>query len=152
LAITEAALALIELGRTSAQIEDVSLELEPVSWRRYDGLGGGSQLIRPDLAAITVTSGDDGQAYEDHWFVEVDLGNEHLPTLLDKCRQYLAYRRAGIEQERHEVFPVVLWIMHTAARRDQLGSAVAVAKDLDERLFRAVTLDQLGAVIVGGAA
>lgn len=151
LAISEAALVLLELGRTISQIEDVSIELEPASWRTYQAYGGARQLIRPDLTAVIVTTDDTGHAFEDHWFLEIDLGTEHLPTLLDKCRQYLAYRRSGTEQARHDVFPVIVWIMHSANRREALDAAIAKATDIDERLFRVITLDGLSRLVKGGA-
>lgn len=151
LAITETALVLVELGRRTAAMGEVSLQLEPASWRRYEAYGGGRTLIRPDLTAVTVTAADDGQAYEDHWFFEVDLGTEHPPTLLNKCREYMAYRRSGVEQARLEVFPVVVWVMDRPARRDVLATALGSTLDIDERLFRVVTVDELPAVILKGA-
>lgn len=125
--------------------ELASLQLEPASWRRFFGVGGERRLIRPDLAVVTA-AGD----YEDHWFLEVDLGSEHPPTVVRKCRLYIDYHSSGAEQDRLGVFPRVVWIVPDSRRADALGTALRQAR-LDPALFRITTADQLGALLAGGA-
>lgn len=127
-------------------ITDVLVETEPDCWRRYAGPGGEQRWLQPDLFARLTTPD-----YVDHWFIEVDLGTESLPTLLDKCRQYEAYRAAGIEQERRGGFPLVLWVFTKPQRIDQLRVALHRSKSLSPALHRLTmpsgvqqTLEQAG--------
>ncbi len=122
------------------------MQVEPGSWRRFLGIGGESRLLRPDLAVVTAQG-----EYEDHWFIEVDLGSEHPPTVVRKCHLYEDYRRSGTEQDTHGLFPRVLWVVPDQRRADKLSTAIADAK-LDQDLFRVVTTDQLIPAVLGGAA
>lgn len=124
------------------------LETEPHCWRPYLGMHGAREILKPDLALSTVST--DGQ-YEDSWFIEVDLGTEHLPTVLGKCSQYEAYRRTGTEQDRRGVFPLVVWITMTDERADKLRAGIYRTRSLDEALHRVITPGQLSALITGGA-
>ena len=127
-------------------IELLSLELEPNSWRRFLGLSGEPRLLRPDLMAVTSTG-----PYEDHWFLEVDLGTEHPPTVVEKCRLYVDYANSGEEQERLGVFPRVVWIVLDEDRQRRLQTALQRAQ-LDDQLFRVVTAENLLDLLMGGAA
>ena len=89
--------------------------------------------------------------YDDHWFVEVDLGTESLPTLLRKCGQYEAYRASGIEQAQLGVFPMVLWVFNRADRIDKLMRAVSRSHRLDSRLFVATHLAGIPDKLLGGS-
>lgn len=124
------------------------LETEPHCWRPYLGMHGAREILKPDLALTTVSA--DGQ-YEDSWFIEVDLGTEHLPTVLGKCGQYETYRRTGTEQDQRGVFPLVVWITMTDERADKLRAGVHRTQSLDEALHRVITPGQLSALITGGA-
>jgi hypothetical protein len=125
-----------------------TLETEPRCWRPYLGLHGGRETLKPDLALTTISA--DGQ-YEDAWFIEVDLGTEHLPTVLGKCAQYETYRRTGTEQGRRGVFPLVVWITTTGERAAKLRAGIHGTRRLDNALHRVVTPDQLTDLITGGA-
>jgi hypothetical protein len=127
-------------------IELLSLELEPTSWRHFLGLGGQRRLLRPDLMALTSTG-----PYEDHWFLEVDLGTEHPPTVVEKCRLYLDYGNSGQEQQKLGVFPRVVWIVLDEDRQRRLQTVFQRAQ-LDDQLFRVVTAENLLDVLMGGAA
>jgi hypothetical protein len=103
--------------------------------------------LRPDLHVVTAT-GD----YEDHAFLEIDLGNEHLPQVINKCRQYVAYRHTGIEQQQHGVFPAVLWVTTDQQRADRLRRAIQECFGREDGLFRVlVAADLVGAMTEGGA-
>jgi len=144
LAIVQVHVELLAASRAGL-FELASLQLEPASWRRFLGLGGEPRLIRPDLAVVTA-AGD----YEDHWFLEVDLGSEHPPTVVRKCRLYLDYQRSGVEQDRLGVFPRVVWVVADSGRVERLSAALRQAR-LDRALFRITTNDRLGALLAGGA-
>lgn len=124
------------------------LETEPRCWRPYLGLHGVREILKPDLALTTVSA--DGQ-YEDSWFIEVDLGTEHLPTVLGKCGQYEAYRRTGTEQERRGVYPLVVWIMTSDERAAKLRAGIHRTRNLDDALHRVITPGHLTDLITGGA-
>lgn len=131
----------------------ISIEREAV--RRFPDSGGGTQLLTPDLAA-TIQARDESGSFEDHWFIEVDLGTESLPTLIRKCAQYEAYRRSGLEQaNRDGTFPLVLWVFHgeKADRRIQaLTQHLNRSGELDPQLFRFATTESLHRVLTSGGA
>jgi hypothetical protein len=141
LAIADTHLALLEANRRG-DLELVSVELEPACWRPYVAAGGQRAVLQPDLA-ITTGAGD----YEDAWFIEVDLGSEHIPTLIRKCQQYETYRRTGIEQQRFGSFPWVLWLLSNERRVQAFQAALRHARSLDDELFRIATPAQLLDVI-----
>jgi len=140
------AIADVHLGiRDLAQIDhvrDVSVETEPVSWRRYAGPGGELRWLQPDLSAF-VTTND----YTDRWLLEVDLGSESLPTLLRKCGQYEAYRATGIEQEQHGAFPLVIWTFTKPERAERLQEAIARSPRMTPQLYRFTTIESFAAVV-----
>lgn len=153
LAIADAHISLIEADRDDA-IELVSSAVEPATWRTYIGIGSARRTLKPDLFAETAT--DDNLVHA--WFIEVDLGTEHIPTLLAKCREYEAYRQTGIEQDRHGGFPIVIWSMthpdsaNAARRREALVKAIAADPRLPTALFRVINPAGLLAVIQKGGA
>jgi hypothetical protein len=137
LAIADTHLALLEADRRG-DLELVSVDLEPTCWRPYMAAGGQRAVLQPDLA-ITTGAGE----YEDAWFIEVDLGSEHIPTLIRKCQQYETYRRTGIEQQRFGSLPWVLWLLSSEHRVETFTAALSHARVLDDELFRVVTPAQL---------
>ena len=79
LACSELSVRLREAERTS-EVKAVSVTHEPDNWRRFVGRHGALEHLKPDLL-VEVTTVD---AWELRWFVEVDRGTEHLPTILRK--------------------------------------------------------------------
>ncbi|WP_454163001.1 replication-relaxation family protein [Gordonia iterans] len=128
-------------------IEHVVVEVEPKAWRRYIGPAGEPRWLQPDLYAEISTAD-----FTDLFFIEVDLGTESLPTLLGKCEQYEAYRRSGVEQDRHGNFPLVLWLFLDRTRRDKLAAAVRRGNQLTEPMYRFTTPETLTQVLAGGTA
>lgn len=128
-------------------IEQVMVEVEPASWRRYQGASGEPRWLQPDLFAA-ITSSD----FIDRYFIEVDLGSESLPTLLGKCDQYEQYRRAGVEQARADTFPLVLWLFLSPERADALQAAVRRSGRLTAAMYRYATPETLTQVLAGGDA
>lgn len=143
LSIAEAHIGLIEAARAE-RFALSRVELEPRSWRRYLGGYGQAEVLKPDIS-ITTTSPDG--AYEDHWFIEVDLGSEHPPTVVRKCQQYQAFRATGQQQQTSGVFPLAVWATTTDSRVDKLSSALRASRSLDQALFRVVRLDQISDLI-----
>jgi hypothetical protein len=127
-------------------IELLKVEIEPMSWRRFVGPGGARDIVKPDLYVVTGTG-----AYEDAWFIEVDRGTESIPTLIGKCRQYDRYRRTGLEQAAHDVFPRVIWVMPTDRHLERLQDALAADRHIDTDLFRLTRMTDVAQVIAGAA-
>lgn len=142
LQITETALILYELTQSS-DLRLTKLEIETEAWRSFLTRHGTTTILKPDLYARL--SGSD---YDDHWYIEVDLGTESVvPVLRDKCAAYAAYRATGRAQAEHGVFPRVLWIVPTQRRADRLIAAIHADKNLPDRLFTVITPKDLPATI-----
>lgn len=108
LAIVDVAVELTkEMRQRGGEVVRIDPELH--ARRHYQGLYGTEHVVRPDLyVELAARPGDD----EVHaFFVEVDLGNEALPTLLAKCQAYEDYRASGIEQADYGGFPRIVWAM-----------------------------------------
>lgn len=147
LGIAAAHVSLVE-GHQSGSLELLRCEIEPTAWRDYMSLAGGRLTLKPDLYAETASP--PGSEYVDAAFIEIDKGTESIPTLIRKCREYEAYRRSGLEQERSEgTFPLVVWSMaakrpqDAARRRDALQAAIAADRTLTADIFRVIAPDQL---------
>jgi Replication-relaxation len=153
LAIADHRIALISASR-NGHLELVDSAVEPATWRTFVGVGAVRRTLKPDLYAETATG--DGLVHA--WFVEVDLGTEHIPTLLAKCREYETYRQTGIEQDRHGAFPLVVWsITHpdpakAERRRKALADAISADRHLAAALFRVVAPEQVIPLMHSGGA
>lgn len=143
LAVTQLLVDLTVESRTG-RIDILGLQPEPTCWRATTAAMGVNSTLRPDLFA-SIGIGD----YEHRWFIEVDLGSEHLPTLLRKCASYEAYYRSGQEQHEHGVFPRVLWIMNEEHRADRLREAIERDPQLSSTLFTVTTTDDVMTVLGG---
>ena len=137
LGIAETRVMLEEAGHGD-ELELISVTTEPANWRTVVGRGGTTQVVKPDLHAVTAL-GD----FEDHWFIEIDNGTESLPTVLKKCQTYQRYFESGREQQAAGVFPRVVWLMLDARRRTHLLAAIKSDARLDERLFLALAPNKL---------
>lgn len=137
LAVADLAISVIEATR-AGRAELVRLDTERACWRRYLTSTGVAAWLKPDLHVITA-----GVDYEDHAFIEVDLGTEHRPQLLAKARAFQRYRTTGAYQERHGVFPLAIWAVPDRARQAFLQATLAADTVLDPSLFRVVTADQV---------
>jgi hypothetical protein len=144
LAITQLVVDLTVAARKK-DFELLSLEAEPACWRRY-GSNFGMVTLRPDLY-VDIGSSE----YEYHWFVEVDRGSEHLPTLLTKCRAYDDYYRTGLEQRAHQVFPRVCWIVPNTKRAETLAEKVDRDGRLNAAMFAVTTSERAIGTLSGAA-
>lgn len=137
LAVTEVHVQLDEAACTGA-FRLTAIQVETEAWRPYVTPQGASSILKPDL--MVILSSD---AYDDHWYVEVDLGTESLPVLLRKCAAYADYRHTGRSQAEHGVFPRVLWLLPTPARVARLKAAIAGDTRLTDRLFTCTVMEEL---------
>jgi hypothetical protein len=143
LAATEVHVALIEAERAGL-ISDVRVVHEPAGWRRFAGRHGDVEVLKPDLLIEL----DAATGWSLRWFVEVDLGTEHLPTVLNKCRVYQRYWRSGAEASISDVFPRVLWSVPDEARGARIESAIAAERRLHRDLFRVAMASDTTAALI----
>jgi hypothetical protein len=118
LAVAELYVALVEADQAES-VELLGFEAEPTCWRRFSGLGGAAVTLKPD-AFVRLGVG----AYERSGFIEVDMGTESGSTIARKCGVYLAYWNSGLEQQRHGIFPMVLWLADAAKRVEQIAAVI----------------------------
>lgn len=144
LAVAETIVSITEASRLR-RFDLLALQPEPHCWRQLPGMVSG-KVLRPDLF-VNVGIGD----FEHRWFIEVDLGTEHLPTLMRKCQAYETYFQSGQEQAEHGVFPKVLWQMHQQKRADHLQQAITSTSRLTDGLFTVVTTDKTIDALTGGS-
>jgi hypothetical protein len=134
----------LRVADQDGELDLLAFEAEPDCWRRsLDGFGG-SLLLKPD-AFVRVGIG----AYEDRCFVEVDLGTESRSVIASKVRAYLDYFHAGTEQAAHGVFPRVVVLTNTEARRAALVDVVMRLPAKHWALFTVATLDRALEVLSG---
>ena len=145
LAIAECYVQLVEISRRHKKIVLANVEWEPDSWRPYTQDGRNLQL-KPDLFAVTYNGG-----YEDRWFIEIDLSTEAIPVVIDKCKRYHQYLRTGIEQSQHEVFPVTIWVVPDADRKQKLIDTLDETFRKVPKLFVVITADEFESLIRDGA-
>jgi hypothetical protein len=139
LRVADVRLVFERLGAMSGGKVELSLvQAEPSCWRSWVGPHGAPMTLRPDLYVETA-SGE----YLDCWFVEADLGTEHLSAIVRKARVYEAYRLCGREQAARGVFPLVLWVTPDQRRADAILTAVRDDTTCDSRLHRAIGIDGL---------
>lgn len=144
LAVTELAVQLNQAHR-QGHFEHVHLVPEPGNWRRFMGAHGRPEILKPDLTAITA-AGD----YEDHWFLERDLGTEHPPVVARKALVYERYAQTGLAQADQGVLPAVLWVVSTRARQIALERALRRTRGLTPGVHRVITeVEFLPTVLAG---
>jgi len=147
LAIADAHVELVQAHR-HGQLELLEAQIEPAAWRRYTGVGGASEIVRPDLYVVTATD-----ALEEFCsFLEIDRGTESTTAIVRKCRAYEQYRRTGREQREHRTFPLVVWVAPDQARARKIGAAIKRAKGLRQDAFRSVAADDMVTLLAGGSA
>lgn len=130
LAVAELHTRLVEAER-AGHFELLQREAEPHCWRNMSGA-----VLKPD-SFIRLGTGD----YELVFFIEIDRGTEGSRTIERQLERYLAYHRSGREQERHGVFPKVLWLATDAERAGVIAELAARQPDPAAELFAAVEFD-----------
>lgn len=144
LAVAEVAVQLTELCQDHCGMELSALQPEPDCWRNYSECGS-ILVLKPDLFAVTLSD-----RYEDRWFFEIDLDTESPVKVVEKCEKYHRYYRSGLEQKESEVFPLTVWIVPTAERRDRIIAHLRKAFEKQPKLFAVITKDELAHLIQHG--
>jgi hypothetical protein len=117
---------------------------EPYCWRSYNDAGKIISL-KPDLFAITRCDN-----YEDRWFFEIDLATESPIKVIEKCHQYYKYYRSGLEQAQYKVFPLVVWIVPDAARKESITTHIRDEFAKLPKIFVVITPDELETLLHQG--
>lgn len=147
LAVSETYIQLTEVCRRH-QLELARVELEPECWRSYTGEDGRPATMKPDMFAVTV-NGD----YMDNWFIEVDMSTESPIVVMEKCKRYVYYCKTGLEQKQHEVFPLVVWLVGSDNRKNNLQQYLAECREISEAsksIFVVITPDEFEILVCGG--
>lgn len=137
LAVADTAVALIEQAN-AGRFELLELELEPACWRQFTASSTAATALKPDLLVVTADA-----TTETHSFVEVDLGTEHLPAVLRKCRTYQRHHGTGNEQADRGLYPAVVWTVPDPIRAKRIRDAIGAEKQLDPALFWITTPESM---------
>lgn len=115
----------------AGKLQLVELATEPLCWRVY---ANATKELRPDMSAITMHQvNDDAELF--YWFIEWDRSTEHQPQIVQRLRQYQEYCNTGIEQQTHGVFPLVLWVVPDARRKNELQKIIRETPGIIPDLF-----------------
>lgn len=134
LKVAEIVVRLTEANRDDS-LEILEWHAEPACWKPFLGPGGGSIVLKPDLA-VRVGA---GPVEELRYLVELDLATESPGTLEGKLRRHLAYRASGTELARNGVDPKVLWLVPDDRRVVLLTDLIARLPSRDAELFAVTT-------------
>ncbi len=114
LAVSELYVELVERAR-ACDFVVATFKAEPGAWWP-NGAGG---WLKPDAYAVLERDGA-----RDHWWIEVDLATESLPTIRTKLSYYTAFQqRGGLGPAG--VTPWLLMSTTTERRRDAIARLVA---------------------------
>ena len=110
-------------------------QAEPACWRQIPGAYHATSL-KPDAYVALETN-----EWEQHSFVEVDLGTECQTVIRRKAQSYVDYWRTGNEQARFGVFPKVIFLVPDDRRRARIADTLAQLPAENWQLFQVAVLD-----------
>lgn len=131
LAVSELYVSLVELARQRGA-SVLSFQADPASWWP-NGLGG---YVKPDVYTLLAAG-----TVREHWWIEVDLATESLPTVRRKLETYLDFVRRG-QFGPNGVVPRVLVSTVTPLHRDAIQAIVRRLPSPASALFLVVTHDE----------
>lgn len=140
LRVTELYVLLKEANSFGALHLDI-FQPEPLCWRPFPGVG--RRYLKPD-AYITLRTSE----YEYHWFIEIDMDTETMPRIDHKLNGYSAFWATGKEQAVYGLFPTVLFLVPTEARRYQIARQIERLPPKAQRLFEAALFSQAMQLLV----
>jgi hypothetical protein len=146
LAISECVVRLKEAERSGA-VEVIELQAEPACWRPFLSSVGASLIAKPDLFLRLGA----GTALEDQWYVEVDQATEHAGALKRKLDRYDQHFASHHEQDRHGVYPRIIWAVPDTKRAAQLHRLIEQHGTLAQRLHVVTTHQALVPLLVSEA-
>jgi len=131
LATSELYVQLVERSQAESFALD-AFQAEPAAWWP-NGAGG---WMKPD-AYLSISADE----FTDHWWIEVDLATEAVPTLRGKFLAYIDFVALG-QLGPGDVVPRVLVTVPTLTRRDVIASVVAKLPAPADELFAVVLHDE----------
>jgi hypothetical protein len=143
LAVSELYVKLREQERESAT-KLLQFDAEPLCWRIWKEWSGEALVVKPDAFVVTL-SGDD----EYLTFVELDRSTQSRPVIRRKAEAYTAYWQSGHEQQRHAVFPQVLFVALDERRKAQLVDVLGQLDPEAWQLFRVCRAQDAAHVLSG---
>lgn len=126
-AVAELYTSLVEHSRMDGDVAVSSFAIEPASWWP-NGLGN---YIKPD-AHLLLSGGN----RRDHWWCEVDLATESIPTLKRKALAYLDFYSRG-QLGPSDVMPRVVFSVPSPQRRDAVARMIDYLPEPASDLFLA---------------
>ena len=78
------------------------------------------------------------------------MDTESPVKVAEKCKKYHRYNRSGLEQNESEGFPLTVWIVPTAERRDRIIAHLRKAFEKQPKLFAIITKDELAYLVQHG--
>jgi hypothetical protein len=141
LQVSELHTLLVESDR-SHSVELLELACEPTCWRSFSEVSGHAQTLKPD-SFVRLGLG----AYEDSYFIEVDMGTEGSRALERQLQLYTAYALSGQEQAGRGVLPLTLWLAPDSKRVAAIEDSVTRLPRADRELFQVARFGQALAVI-----
>ena len=144
LAVSECCVTAVEANRELQSGIAPIIQFEPVCWRPFQHMGK-SLSLNPDLY-IALRNGD----YEDHWFIEMDMGTESMDRIISKCEHYFKYYNTKLEQRRTGTFPIVLWVVTKPDRKRKFIDEMKFRFHNKPKMFVVVCQDELKDVLLNG--
>lgn len=145
IAVAECQLQFREICKAESQLSLHRMEMEPECWRIFQK-DGKSISLRPDLYAETLCG-----EYRERWFIEMDLDTETVPVVIEKCRRYHQYYLTNKEQVATGKFPVVMWIVPSARRKQNMIEAIKQTfGDRYVHMFVVLIPEQLHDILLNG--
>jgi hypothetical protein len=138
LAVSQLYVDLVEMER-AGELGLEQFEAEPASWWP-DGRSG---RLKPDAHALVANSD-----YSDHWWVEVDLATEHLPTIKSKLVAYLDFDKLG-QLGPGGIMPWVLVTVPDAMRCSGIDRLIHQLQGRASELFTVALHNDAAEVIMG---
>jgi hypothetical protein len=138
LAITELYVALVELGRAEG-LTVRSFSTEPACWWP-NGLGS---YLKPD-AYFEIAS----HQYSDAWWLEQDMGSQHLPTIRRKLTTYLDFALSG-QVGPSGVVPRLLISVRDDQRREAVNQVIQRLPSPAAQMLQVATSAKAASYLLG---
>ena len=141
MAVNETYVQLTEIANEVDGFKIKEVLFEPNNWQYFE-FNGKKEILKPDLSIVVSHHG-----FEYRFNIEMDLGSESVDYIINKCARYLKYLKTGIEQKRHEVFPIVLFIVKDEKRRCKLETAIKTRFKKQSNIFLFITAAEFNRII-----
>jgi len=141
MAVNETYVQLTEIANEVEGFKIKEVLFEPNNWQYFE-FNGKKEILKPDLSIVVSHHG-----FEYRFNIEMDLGSESVDYIINKCARYLKYLKTGIEQKRHGVFPIVLFIVKDEKRRGKLETSIKTRFKKQSNIFLFITAAEFNRII-----